>query len=88
MTNEREQLKDESKAASKFNVRVDATLTGILQQLIQKRKAESLSEYIRGLILLDALEVLDHNDVLPGVVIPKWLHERLVFSVKKKGIGA
>src|SRR5882762_4887976 len=57
----------------RLNVRVGPQLEKIARDLAQKVQAGDLSDYIRGLLFLDALKEGVALDVLDEIAMPPWL---------------
>lgn len=68
----------ETTQGGRINVRFEPTLRSLVDDLIRLRGAADLSDYMRGLVILDALSA---DRKLFGISIPAWLTESRV-SIK------
>ena len=62
--------------SDRINVRFDSAMTALINELIKLHNADGVSDYVRGLVILDALKA---DKKLLGISIPGWLTESLVF---------
>jgi len=73
--------------SGRINLRLDPPLRVLLEDLISLRMARDLSDYIRGLIIADAIEL---RKPIIGVEIPGWLsasHKALITQGEKSDSG-
>ena len=68
--------------SGRVNVRFEPALKEITDQLVRERGALDLSDYLRGLVIADAIAA---DKKMNGITIPGWLIGKRVSIVGEKG---
>lgn len=71
---------DDVQVPGRLNLRVEPELHRLALELVRERGARDLSDYIRGLLIDDAMEA---EKQLRGVSIPGWLTDRRLILVRR-----
>ena len=71
----------DEKLITRFNFRIDEALRDIASELIKRRGAKDISDYLRGLLIIDALAA---SIPVTGIDIPGWLNDKRIEICLKK----